>query len=116
MGLYVYGGSVQCLVAGTRAPTYTERYDQFRDDSASWTFDTAEYHSDLDTLTNGPPQARPRSRQGVPCGHLEGYVQEQRAESAWTDNALDSFDAFSSTTQVEAVARALWEIADRIER
>lgn len=97
-----------------QASNYPKRYDTFRDESGAWTFDIAEYHGDLNSLTdeNIPPDPDPDEAYRAAV-FLEGYIEKKRIHSRWSDDALDSFNAFSSTTEAQAVARALRQIADR---
>lgn len=97
-------------------PTYEKRYDSLCDASGEWQFEIREYQSDLNLIvpSNIPPDPDPQEAYRAAV-FLEGYIEEQKAIADWSDAALDEFDSFESTLEVEAVAKALREISEHIE-
>jgi hypothetical protein len=93
------------------------RYDEFRDASGSWSFETREYRSDLDSISHVDVSPDPSPGEAYRAAVFpEGYVRERKASSNWTDDALDRFETFGSTREVEAVAKALREVGGRGEQ
>jgi len=90
------------------------RYEPFLDASGSWTFDIREYRSDLNSIvpTDLSPDPGPQEAYRAAV-FLEGFIQERRRVGDWSDSALDRFDSFESTLEVEAVAKALRRIEAR---
>ncbi|MFB6226990.1 MAG: hypothetical protein ABEH88_00115 [Halobacteriales archaeon] len=93
------------------APPLAKRYDEFRDDSGAWDFEIREYQTDLNSIApvNLPPD--PTSQEAYRAAvFLEGFIQEQKSIGDWSDTALERFESFDSTFEVEAVAKALREL------
>ncbi|MEZ3164983.1 hypothetical protein ABNG03_10945 [Halorubrum sp. RMP-47] len=93
------------------------RYEEFFDKPGSWDFEVREYRDDLNTIvpTNMPPDPNPQEAYRTAV-FLEGFIQEHRSTGTWSNDAIEQFDSFDSTAEVESVARALREIASRIEQ
>jgi hypothetical protein len=93
------------------------RYDEFCDDSGSWLFEIREYHGDLNSIApiDIPPDPTPQEAYRAVV-FLEGFIQEQKSTKSWSDDAVEEFESFDSTVEVEAVATALREIAGHGER
>ncbi|MEF8901877.1 MAG: hypothetical protein V5A25_11735 [Halovenus sp.] len=99
------------------APAFAKRYKQFRDDSGSWTFELREYQADLNSIASVDISPDPDSQEAYRAAvFLEGFIQEHKNIANWSDDALDQFDAFESTREVEAVAKALRETARRTDQ
>lgn len=94
-------------------PTYEKRYDPFCDASGEWNFEIREYQDDLNMIVPSdiPPDPDPQEAYRAAV-FLEGYIEEQKATANWSDAALNEFESFESTLEVEAVARALREISE----
>jgi len=90
------------------APASAGRYAEFRDASGSWRFEIREYREDLDPIVPGgvPPDPDPKATYRAAV-FIEGLVQDRKRAGNWSDDALDRFDSFESTVEVEAVAKAL---------
>jgi hypothetical protein len=92
---------------------FPRRYDRYRDGSGSWTFDIAEYEDDLEPLIPGGTPSDPTPEEAYQMAvYLEGFIEKRQRTSNWSDEALERFEAFESTLEVEAVATALREIAE----
>jgi hypothetical protein len=86
------------------------RYEEFRDDSGSWTFEIREYRGDLNSISHVELSPEPAPGEAYRAAvFLEGYVRERKAESEWSEDTLDRFEVFDSTVEVEAVTTALRE-------
>jgi hypothetical protein len=95
------------------ASDFPRRYDQYRDNSGSWTFDVAEYEDDLEPLIPGSTSSDSTPEEAYQMAvYLEGFIERQQRTSNRSDEALDRFEAFESTLEFEAVATALREIAE----
>jgi hypothetical protein len=91
----------------------TRRYEPFRDERGEWSFEIREYQADLNLITPSDVPATPSPSEAYRVVvFLEGYIQEKKSTGDWSEDALDEFNVFTSTTEVEAVAKALREIAD----
>ncbi|WP_143420544.1 hypothetical protein [Halorubrum sp. Ib24] len=97
-------------------PTYEKRYDSLCDASGEWKFEIREYQNDLNSIVPSdiPPDPNPQEAYRAAV-FLEGFIEEQKATVNWSDTALDEFESFGSTLEVEAVAKALREISEEIE-
>lgn len=94
--------------------TSGRRYDEYRDATGAWTFEIGDYLEDLNVLTPVTISPDPTPQEAYRAAvFLEGFIQKQMSEGNWSDDALDRFESFESTIEVEAVAMALREIADR---
>lgn len=104
-------------MVGEGPPKDARRYEEFRDESGSWSFEIREYRDDLNSLSHVsvPPEPGPEKAYRAAV-FLEGYIRERKAKSEWSDDTLDRFDVFDSTHEVEAVATALREIENGRER
>lgn len=99
------------------APVFAKRYEQFRDDSGSWTFELREYQADLNSIASVDISPDPDSREAYRAAvFLEGFIEEQNSIGNWSDDVLDQFESFESTREIEAVAKALREIASRTDQ
>lgn len=98
---------------GAGGATFTRRYDQYRDDSGAWTFDIAAYRDDLEALVpeGAFPDPTPAEAYQMVV-YLEGFIEQQKQTTNWSDEAVGRFQTFESTVEVEAVAMALREIAE----
>ena len=47
---------------------------------------------------------------------LEGFIQEQKSIANWSDDTLEQFESFESPREVEAVAKALRELASHTDQ
>lgn len=97
----------------TSAPAYSNRYAEFREGSESWTFEIREYQNDLSSIVpaDTPPDPGPGEAYRAAV-FLEGFIQGRKSTGNWSDNALDRFDSFESTIEVEAVAKALRDLGE----
>jgi len=104
------------MSTGEKSPDLVprRRYESFLDASGSWTFDIREYRSDLNSIvpTDLAPDPGPQEAYRAAV-FLEGFIQERRRAGDWSDSALDRFDAFDSTLEAEAVAKALRQFEGR---
>jgi len=105
---------------GTQSPTDTaavlSRYRELRNESGAWTFEIHEYQTDLNSIVPRGVPSDPNPQNAYRAAvFLEGFIQEQKRLLNWNDDALDTFDSFESTIEIEAVAKALREIATQIE-
>ena len=95
---------------------FEKRYESFRDDDGEWSFEIQEYHADLDLITPSdvPTTLSPKEAYRAAV-FLEGFIQEKKSTGDWSDSALDEFNKFESTIEVEAVAKALRELSNQNE-
>lgn len=85
--------------------------------SGSWSFEIREYRRDLNSISHVDVSPDPSPDEAYRAAvFLEGYVRGRKASSNWMDDALDRFEEFSSTLEVEAVAKALRKIGSRGEQ
>lgn len=90
------------------------RYAEFRDASGSWTFEIEEYRSDISSITPVDISSTPDRQEAYRAAvFIEGFIEEQKRAGNWSDDALDRFESFESTIEVEAVAKALGEVGRR---
>jgi len=47
---------------------------------------------------------------------LGGFIREQQRRGTWSNDTLERFESFNSTTELEAIDNVLREIASRVER
>jgi len=98
------------------APVSGERYEQFRDASGSWTFESGEYQEDLDSIAPVDVSHRRESQDAYRATvFLEGLIQERKSTASWSADALEQFESLESTgeVEVEAVTKALRGVASR---
>jgi len=96
-----------------QSSAFEKRYEPFRDSCGGWTFEIREYQTDLNSITSIDVPSEPDPKEAYRAVvFLEGFIQEKKNTSSWSDNALDEFESFESTIEVESVARALREIAE----
>lgn len=95
---------------------FGKRYESFRDDCGEWAFEIQEYQTDLNSIapSNVPADPSPKEAYRVVV-FLEGFIQDQKSTGDWSDSTLERFESFESTIEVEAVTKALREIANRTE-
>jgi hypothetical protein len=95
---------------------FEKRYEPFRDGGGEWSFEMQEYQADLNSITPSDVPATPTPKEAYRAVvFLEGFIQEKKSTGSWSDSTLDKFNTFESTTEVEAVAKALREIANHTE-
>lgn len=100
----------------TDTPAVLKRYEGFRDESGSWTFEIREYRSDLNAIVPVDVPSKPDPREAYRTAvFLEGFIQERRRATNWSDDTLEEFDSFESTVEIEAVAKALRELGGHAE-
>jgi hypothetical protein len=92
------------------------RYDEFLDESGSWVFELREYQADLNSIVPEeiPPDPNPQEAYRAAV-FLEGFIEEQQSVGTWSNDTLEQFESFDSTLEIEAIARALREIASRAD-
>lgn len=97
-----------------RSFDFEKRYEPFRDPWGGWAFEIREYQTDLNSIApiDVPPDPDPEEAYRAVV-FFEGFIQDKKSTSSWSDDALDGFESFESTVEAEAVARALREIANR---
>lgn len=100
----------------TDTPTNAKRYDSLCDASGEWTLEIREYQNDLNLIVPSDISPDPDPQEAYRAAvFLEGYIEEQKATADWSDTALDEFESFESTLEVEAVAKSLREISEQFE-
>jgi hypothetical protein len=102
---------------GSQVPSnFERRYESFRDDGGEWSFEIQEYQADLNLITPSDVPATLTPKEAYRAAvFLEGFIQEKKSTGDWSDSALDEFNKFESTTEVEAVAKALRELSNQNE-
>jgi hypothetical protein len=95
---------------------FEKRYEPFRDDGGEWSFEIQEYQGDLNLITSSdvPATLTPKEAYRAVV-FLEGFIQEKKSTGDWSDSALNNFNRFESTIEVEAVAKALRELSNQNE-
>ncbi|ERG97456.1 MAG: hypothetical protein J07HQX50_01483 [Haloquadratum sp. J07HQX50] len=89
------------------------RYTEFRDASGSWAFDIRTYHDDINSIVPADISPDPDPQEAYRAAvFIEGLIQEQNNTDDWSNGTFDQFTSFDSAVEIEAVARALRQIAD----
>ena len=97
--------------------TATNRYDKFLDESGSWVFEISEYLEDINSIIpeDIPPDPGPNEAYRAAV-FLEGFIEEHQSGGTWSNDTVEGFESFGSTVEVEAIAKALREIASRADQ
>ena len=102
--------------SSTDISAFGKRYDSFRDSSGEWAFDIRKYQTDLNLIVPVDVSAEPGPQEAYrTVVFLEGFIETHKNDGNWSDAALERFDEFESTLEIEAVAKALREIAVNAE-
>lgn len=98
-------------------PISMNRYEEFLNESGSWVFEVREYREDINSIVpkNIPPDPNPQEAYRAAV-FLEGFIEEYQSRGTWSNDTVEQFKSFGSTVEVEAVTKALREIASHVDQ